>query len=202
MQIQGDITSVAKVNEVLSHFEGDYADLIVSDGAPDVTGLHDMDEFMQAQLILAALTVVTHILRPGGTFVAKIFRGKDVGLLYSQLKIFFPQVTCAKPKSSRNSSIEAFIVCQGYRPPEGFNTECLRDVLEQRAGGMLQEGSGTTMGALGWPNSVVVPFLACGDLSGYDADQSYPLTAPGRAAQALDPGLKAKRPLLSKFEGT
>ena len=49
-----------------------------------VTGLHDMDEFVQAQLILAALTIVTHVLRPGGTFVAKVFRGKEVSLLHSQ----------------------------------------------------------------------------------------------------------------------
>ena len=102
VQIQGDITSLAKVNEVLTHFEGKLADLIVSDGAPDVTGLHDMDEFMQAQLILAGLAVCAHILRPGGTYIAKVFRGKEVALLYAQLKMFFTQVTCAKPKSSRN----------------------------------------------------------------------------------------------------
>jgi FtsJ-like methyltransferase len=50
-----------------------------------VTGLHDMDEFVQAQLILAALTIVTFVLRPGGTFVAKIFRGRDSSLLHSQV---------------------------------------------------------------------------------------------------------------------
>ena len=70
-----------------------------------MTGLHDMDEYVQAQLILAALNITTHVLRPGGTFLAKIFRGKDATLLYEQLKIFFPFVTIAKPKSSRNSSI-------------------------------------------------------------------------------------------------
>lgn len=88
-----------------------------------------MDEYIQAQLILAvglslslpqnltqqhhsspglftqALNIATHVLKPGGTFIAKIFRGKDVTLLYSQLKIFFKTVTCAKPRSSRNSSI-------------------------------------------------------------------------------------------------
>ena len=52
-----------------------------------------MDEFVQAQLILAALTIVTHVLAEGGAFVAKVFRGRDVSLLYSQLKIFFPDVT-------------------------------------------------------------------------------------------------------------
>lgn len=45
-----------------------------------------MDEYVQAQLILAALTIVCHVLRPGGTFVAKIFRGKDIALLYSQVE--------------------------------------------------------------------------------------------------------------------
>ena len=63
-----------------------------------------MDEYIQAQLLLAALNITTHVLRPGGSFVAKIFRGKDITLLYTQLKVFFPKVTCSKPRSSRNSS--------------------------------------------------------------------------------------------------
>ncbi len=48
-----------------------------------------MDEFVQAQLILAALTIVAHVLRPGGSFVAKVFRGKEVALLYSQVFPYF-----------------------------------------------------------------------------------------------------------------
>ena len=117
IQMQGDITKESTANDIVKHFEGGMADLVVCDGAPDVTGLHDIDEYIQAQLLLAALNITTHVLRPGGTFVAKIFRGKDVTLLYSQLRVFFPRVTCAKPRSSRNSSIEAFVVCQGYTPP-------------------------------------------------------------------------------------
>ena len=72
---------------------------------PDVTGLHDLDEYVQAQLLLAALNITTHVLKQGGNFVAKIFRGKDVTLLFAQLRLFFENVTVAKPKSSRNSSI-------------------------------------------------------------------------------------------------
>ncbi|XP_044287067.1 putative tRNA (cytidine(32)/guanosine(34)-2'-O)-methyltransferase isoform X2 [Varanus komodoensis] len=120
IQIQGDITKVSTAQEIIRHFEGQPADLVVCDGAPDVTGLHDIDEYIQAQLLLAALNITTHVLKRGGTFVAKIFRGKDVTLLYSQLKIFFPDVTCAKPRSSRNSSIEAFAVCRNYSPPESY----------------------------------------------------------------------------------
>lgn len=75
IQLQGDITSEVTSSAVISQFEGHHADLIVCDGAPDVTGLHDLDQYVQLQLILAALTVVTHVLKPGGTMVAKIFRG-------------------------------------------------------------------------------------------------------------------------------
>ena len=85
-----------------------------------MTGLHDLDEYVQAQLLLAALNITTHVLKLGGTFVAKIFRGKDVSLLFAQLRLFFENVTVAKPKSSRNSSIEAFVVCQNYQPPKGM----------------------------------------------------------------------------------
>ena len=43
--------------EIIGHFEGEEAELVVCDGAPDVTGLHDMDEYIQGQLLLAVRTV-------------------------------------------------------------------------------------------------------------------------------------------------
>ncbi|CAN1134422.1 Putative tRNA (cytidine(32)/guanosine(34)-2'-O)-methyltransferase [Linum perenne] len=181
LQVQGDITNARTAEVVIRHFDGCKADLVVCDGAPDVTGLHDMDEFVQSQLILAGLTIVTHILREGGKFIAKIFRGKDTSLLYCQLKLFFPLVTFAKPKSSRNSSIEAFAVCENYSPPEGFNPRDLHRLLEKCAD--------CSSGWLEGPNKVYIPFLACGDLSGYDSDRSYPLprNPEGTTYQSLDP---------------
>ncbi|XP_013882169.1 tRNA (cytidine(32)/guanosine(34)-2'-O)-methyltransferase [Austrofundulus limnaeus] len=166
-QIQGDITKVSTAQEIIRHFEGRPADLVVCDGAPDVTGLHDVDEYIQAQLLLAALNITTHVLKPGGTFVAKIFRGKDVTLLYSQLKIFFSCVTCAKPRSSRNSSIEAFVVCQNYSPPEGYVPNMSNPLLDQSYDVDFNQIEG--------PNRIIVPFLACGDLSAFDSDRTYPL---------------------------
>lgn len=189
-QIQGDITSRKTAELVIEHFHGCKADLVVCDGAPDVTGLHDMDEFVQAQLILAALTIVVSVLRPGGAFVAKVFRGKDISLLYTQLKTFFPDVTCAKPKSSRNSSIEAFVVCKGYAPPAGFLPSQLQDYLE-----LAGTGSGDfdcRSAGLEGRQRVLVPFVACGDLSGYDADQSYPLGGGGGGA---GPGYRTLPPV-------
>uniref|UniRef100_UPI000B4DBF35 tRNA (cytidine(32)/guanosine(34)-2'-O)-methyltransferase n=1 Tax=Lonchura striata TaxID=40157 RepID=UPI000B4DBF35 len=117
--------------------------------------------------LLQALNITTHVLKKGGTFVAKIFRGKDVTLLYSQLRLFFPDVTCAKPRSSRNSSIEAFVVCRGYSPPEGFVPTMENPLLEPEAG--------LSLAALPGPSRALVPFVACGDLSAFDPDRSYPL---------------------------
>ncbi|KAL8728111.1 MAG: hypothetical protein Q9166_005636 [cf. Caloplaca sp. 2 TL-2023] len=99
-------------------------DLILSDGAPDVTGLHDLDIYIQSSLLSSALSLALQILKPGGTFVAKIFRGKDVDLIYAQMRCFFNEVHCAKPRSSRASSLEAFLVCRGFTGiPEGMNLE-------------------------------------------------------------------------------
>ena len=66
------------------------------DGAPDVTGLHDLDEFVQSQLILAAFNISSFVMRPGATFVAKIFRGRDSDLIFHQFQAFFKHVYLAK----------------------------------------------------------------------------------------------------------
>lgn len=181
-------------------------DLVISDGAPDVTGLHDLDIYVQSQLIWAALNLAMCVLKPGGKFVAKIFRGRDVDLLYAQLKIVFEKVRVAKPRSSRASSIEAFVVCENFRPPPGFlpsmdnplgagemlptmpetlpekrhSSQRVRDdgiieiTVSDPGDGDEEERKGDgemILGASRW----IAPFLACGDLSAWDADATYQL---------------------------
>ncbi|KAK4060114.1 Putative tRNA (cytidine(32)/guanosine(34)-2'-O)-methyltransferase [Trichoderma simmonsii] len=132
--LRADITHPATVPLLLSALDSSYdsataagtqaqhpVDLVLSDGAPDVTGLHDLDIYVQSQLLFAALNLALCVLKPGGKFVAKIFRGRNVDILYAQLKIFFEKVIVAKPRSSRASSVEAFIVCLNFRPPAGFH---------------------------------------------------------------------------------
>lgn len=172
-------------------------DLVISDGAPDVTGLHDLDIYVQSQLLWAALNLALCVLKPGGRFVAKIFRGKDVDLLYAQLKVVFESVTVAKPRSSRASSVEAFIVCTNFRPPEGFKaslenplgssrkiTSQSEDLVKENTEPkrILREDGITelhmnTVGAENEKASTrwIAPFLACGDLSAFDADASHKL---------------------------
>lgn len=58
IQIQGDITKTSTAMQVIDNFKGQLADLVVCDGAPDVTGLHDMDEYIQGQLLVAVSVIV------------------------------------------------------------------------------------------------------------------------------------------------
>lgn len=207
--LQGDITHPSTIPRILSALDPSYdpsspsiqasqpVDLVISDGAPDVTGLHDLDIYIQSQLLWAALNLALCVLKPGGTFVAKIFRGKDVDLLYAQLRIVFADVTVAKPRSSRASSVEAFVVCRGFAPPEGFHASLdnplgtgmklaapKRERKEERrytrddgvavlelADEEVDEADEET--DEGW----IAPFLACGDLNAYDADATYHLPA-------------------------
>ncbi len=53
-------------------------------------------------------------MQENGTFITKVFRGRDVGKLYAFLTTMFKEVYCAKPKASRNSSYESFIVAKGF----------------------------------------------------------------------------------------
>ncbi|GIZ39818.1 hypothetical protein CKM354_000318700 [Cercospora kikuchii] len=166
-------------------------DLVISDGAPDVTGLHDLDIYVQSQLLWAALNLALCVLKPGGRFVAKIFRAKDVDILYAQLRIMFESVTVAKPRSSRASSVEAFIVCTNFQPLPGFKASLDHPLsaasqipaksgssgLDQpavrtiRADGTTEVNIDTGLDTHRW----VAPFLACGDLSAFDADASHKL---------------------------
>ncbi|GJD10847.1 Putative tRNA (cytidine(32)/guanosine(34)-2'-O)-methyltransferase [Galdieria sulphuraria] len=178
--IQGDITSRPTVETILKEFENGMVDVVLSDGAPDVTGLHDLDEYIQSELILSALNVATFLLRQGGTFVAKVFRGKDTCGVFSRLSVFFENVTLAKPRSSRNSSIEAFFVCRGYSRPSFWQPTLFlhKDAsIEVVQGSEIEQecSSQETM-------TVVMPFVSCGDLSCYDADMAYDIEAPIHAA--------------------
>ncbi|KAK9462713.1 FtsJ-like methyltransferase-domain-containing protein [Lipomyces oligophaga] len=177
--LQADITHPSTLTNIRKLFGGGLADFVCSDGAPDVTGLHDLDEYIQGQLLLSALTLATNLLKEGGTFVAKIFRGRDVDLLYSQMSLLFDTVTCAKPRSSRASSLEAFIVCEGYRPRPGWQPDSLRlkDIAVPKNLDHFASEAG---------ERTVAPFIACGDLSEYDADATYSLEH-GVANVSLDP---------------
>ncbi|KAL7268297.1 tRNA (uridine-2'-O-)-methyltransferase trm7 [Rhizina undulata] len=204
--LQADITHPSTLPLLLFHLGGEKADLVISDGAPDVTGLHDLDEYIQSQLLLAAVNLATCVLVPEGGFVAKIFRGRDVDVVFAQLRCLFRRVTCAKPRSSRGSSIEAFVVCEGYSPPTGFAPSLeaplgLGTAFPKRGERAEKVEEGVVEGVMeivleedGVEEEddvrCIAPFVACGDLSAYDSDATYRLPEVdgfGRKRESIDP---------------
>jgi tRNA (cytidine32/guanosine34-2'-O)-methyltransferase len=195
--LKADITHPSTVSMLLKALDPDYeeglmtethrVDLVISDGAPDVTGLHDLDIYVQSQLLHSALTLAMKVLEPGGKFVAKIFRGRNVDLIYAQLKLVFTRVHVAKPRSSRASSIEAFVVCEGFTPIAGWTPEIGASIKTNKPSTTTQGGrqqrqvreDGITElemdTAYDYAERYIAPFLACGDLSAWDADASYKL---------------------------
>jgi tRNA (cytidine32/guanosine34-2'-O)-methyltransferase len=82
------------------------------------------------------------------------------------MKIFFEKVTCSKPSSSRESSTEAFIVCQGFRLPDGFEPIMIDPNINY-----------ATVETLTPAQKAIVPFIACGDLSGFETfDKTFQLS--------------------------
>ncbi|WWC58150.1 uncharacterized protein I303_100685 [Kwoniella dejecticola CBS 10117] len=91
--LQTDITLPSTIPLVLDALGGRKADLVVCDGAPDVTGVHDLDAYLHSQLLLAALTLSLTLLAPHSTLIFKIFLSPldpQAALLASQLRCFFP----------------------------------------------------------------------------------------------------------------
>lgn len=186
--LQADITHPRTLNKIMNLFDGEKADFVCSDGAPDVTGLHDLDEYIQQQLILSALQLTTCLLKSGGCFVVKIFRGRDIDMLYSQLGFLFHSVICAKPRSSRCTSLESFVVCQNYNPPEDWTPNIdLNASVEEFF-------SGCSIGRLSLENKLgdfqverreIAKFISCGDLDSFDSDATY--HKDSTSSVALDP---------------
>lgn len=131
--VKGDITKQETIRNILSHFNDEKVDVVIFDGAPDVTGLIEIDMFMQVQLIIFSLVICLKVLKKGGKFVAKIFKeeGKinnsgsiKSDFYYEKVKILFDNVYFFKPASSRNTSHETYVICEefGIEDPEVQST--------------------------------------------------------------------------------
>jgi 23S rRNA (uridine2552-2'-O)-methyltransferase len=94
---------------------GAQADLVLSDMAAPTTGHRQTDHFRTVALCEAAADFAATILKPGGDFVAKVFRGGTEGELLARLKRDFAAVHHVKPPASRAQSVELYLVAKGFR---------------------------------------------------------------------------------------
>lgn len=113
--IQGDFTEEAVYHALLDAIGERPVDLVISDMAPNMSGMAAVDQPAAMYLVELALDMATTILRPGGGFVAKVFHGEGFDDYLKNVRQVFSRVVMRKPKSSRARSRETYLVAQGFR---------------------------------------------------------------------------------------
>ena len=106
--IRGDITDERTIDRITDEV-GD-VDAVISDMAPNMTGEYDLDHARSVHLARQALAVAMAVLAPGGDLVAKVFQGRDLDGLRSDVDDPFEYVRTISPDASRDSSSEVFLV--------------------------------------------------------------------------------------------
>jgi 23S rRNA (uridine2552-2'-O)-methyltransferase len=92
-------------------------DLVVSDMAPNMSGMTAVDQPRAMYLVELALDMARKVLTPGGSFVAKVFQGEGFDELFRDTRGSFDRVLTRKPRASRPRSREVYIVASGFRGP-------------------------------------------------------------------------------------
>ena len=113
--LQGDFREDALLARVLAAMGGRKADMVVSDMAPNLSGIHSADAARVEHLIELAIDFTQNHMKPSGSLVAKVFHSGGYDDLVKLFKATFKVVKPYKPKASRDRSTETFLVGQGLR---------------------------------------------------------------------------------------
>jgi len=113
--IQGDFTADAIVQQLLAWLDGGKFDLIISDIAPNITGISSADQASSVYFLELALDTVRKTLKPGAGFAAKLFQGSGSDQYLKELRTHFEKVLIRKPAASRKESREVYLVAKGFR---------------------------------------------------------------------------------------
>ena len=110
-----DVSANDSPAAIRAALKGGRADVVLSDMAASATGHRSTDHLRVVALVEAALDLAADVLKPGGTFLAKVFQGGAGGELVARLKRSFAKVHHVKPKASRKESPEVYVLATGFR---------------------------------------------------------------------------------------
>lgn len=113
--IQGDFTDEAVFNQILAALEGRKPDLIISDIAPNISGIDSADQASSMYLVELALDMARKVLKSKGNFAAKVFQGVGSDVFLKDLRTSFEKVSIRKPAASRPRSREVYVVAKGFK---------------------------------------------------------------------------------------
>lgn len=113
--LQGDIRD-PQMQDRIRELNPHGFDVILSDMAPNTTGVHHADTAHSADLVSLVLDLCAVWLKPGGSCIAKVFEGSEYQALHKRAKGMFEFVKSVNPEASLSRSREVYLVGQGYRP--------------------------------------------------------------------------------------
>ena len=111
--ILGDFTEDEPLRQLEQALDGASVDLVMSDMAPNISGMATVDQARAMYLAELALDFVKTHLKPGGDFVVKLFQGVDFDGFVQQVRSLFGKVQVIKPKASRSRSKEVYLLARG-----------------------------------------------------------------------------------------
>lgn len=113
--IEGDFTEDEVFEAIVAQIGASPVDLVVSDMAPNMSGMNVVDQPRSMYLVELALDMARQVLAPGGAFVTKVFQGEGFDQLFRDAGESFAKVLTRKPKASRPRSREVYLVATGFR---------------------------------------------------------------------------------------
>lgn len=113
--IQGDFTEDSVFEQILQAIDGNPVDVVISDMAPNLSGISAADQAASIYLIELALDMAQQVLKPKGSFIAKAFQGEGYEAFVKEVRNHFDTVVIRKPDASRSRSREVYVVGKGFR---------------------------------------------------------------------------------------
>jgi 23S rRNA (uridine2552-2'-O)-methyltransferase len=113
--IQGDFRDETTVAALQTALDGQPVDLVLSDMAPNMSGVRAVDQPRSMELAELALEFARSVLRPGGNFVVKLFQGEGFQEFVPEVRRHFGSVKLRKPAASRSGNRETYLVARSFR---------------------------------------------------------------------------------------
>ena len=114
--LQGDFREAEVLQQLADEMKGHKADVVLSDMAPNLSGIASADAARIENLVELAIEFAQSYMKPQGTLVAKVFHGGGYDPLVKRFKETFVVVKPIKPKASRDKSSETFLIGMGLKP--------------------------------------------------------------------------------------
>jgi len=113
--IQGDFTEAGPLEILMDKLAQKPVSLVISDMAPNLSGMTDIDQPRATYLVELALDFAGNVLEPGGALVMKCFEGEGLDEIRHVIRSKFKQLSNFKPKASRGRSREIYLVAQKFK---------------------------------------------------------------------------------------